>query len=225
MAKILLVEDDRHLADTICTWLKLESYLVEKAETGTDALDLLRAYPYDLVILDVELPRLNGLEVCRQYRAQGGTSLVLMLTNKSTITDKEAGFGMGADDYLTKPFHLKELSARLRALLRRSQTLSNDVLTAGKLELDPRSRKLTRGGEDIHLPKMELALLEFFMRCPNQVFSSEALLERVWSSESERSSDTIRSCIKKLRNKIDVEGEQSMIKNVHGVGYVFEVPS
>jgi len=223
MAKILLVEDDRNLADTICTWLQLESYLVEKAETGTDALDLLRAYPYDLVILDIELPRLNGLEVCRQFRASGGSCPVLFLTNKSTVADKETGFGIGADDYLTKPFHLKELSARLRALLRRSQMLFPDVLTAGKLELDPRSRQLKRAGEDIHLPKMEFALLEFFMRYPNQVFSSEALLERVWTSESERSSDTIRSCIKKLRNKIDIEGEQSMIKNVHGVGYKFEV--
>lgn len=222
MAKVLLVEDDRNLLNTIATWLKMESYLVETAENGDDAVDLLRAYSYDVIILDIELPRLSGLEVCKQFRAMGGSSAVLMLTNKSTIVDKETGFGVGADDYLTKPFHLKELSARLKALLRRSQTLLPDVLRAGTLELDPRSRKLSREGNEIHLPKMEFALLEFFMRYPGQVFSGEALLERVWTSESERSSDTIRSCIKKLRNKIDVDGEPSLIKNVHGVGYKFE---
>ncbi len=222
MAKVLLVEDDRNLLNTISTWLKMESYLVETAENGSDAVDLLRAYSYDVIILDIELPRLSGLEVCKQFRAMGGSSAVLMLTNKSTIVDKETGFGVGADDYLTKPFHLKELSARLKALLRRSQTLLPDVLKAGTLELDPRSRKLSREGTEIHLPKMEFALLEFFMRYPGQVFSGEALLERVWTSESERSSDTIRSCIKKLRNKIDVDGEPSLIKNVHGVGYKFE---
>jgi OmpR-family two-component system manganese-sensing response regulator len=145
-----------------------------------------------------------------------------MLTNKSTILDKEAGFDVGADDYLTKPFHLKELSARLRALLRRSQTIVDDVLTAGKLSLDPRARRLTRGGEDVHLARTEFALLEFFMRHRGQVFSTEALLERVWTADSERSSETIRTCIKKLRNKIDIEGEPSLIKNVHGVGYVFD---
>ncbi|MBI2809770.1 MAG: response regulator transcription factor [Candidatus Melainabacteria bacterium] len=130
MAKVLLVEDDRNLLNTISTWLKMESYLVETAENGSDAVDLLRAYSYDVIILDIELPRLSGLEVCKQFRAMGGSSAVLMLTNKSTIVDKETGFGVGADDYLTKPFHLKELSARLKALLRRSQTLLPDVLKA-----------------------------------------------------------------------------------------------
>jgi len=221
MPKVLLVEDDRNLSSTIESWLKMESYLVEVAEAGDDALDFLKAYAYDLVILDIELPRLTGIEVCKRFRASGGTTPVLMLTNKSTITDKETGFDVGADDYLTKPFHLKELSARLRALLRRPQNLTSDVLKAGVLELDRARHILTLSGEEVHLPRMEFALLEFFMRHPNTVFSPDAILERVWTSESERTSESLRTCIKKLRSKIDKDGAADYIKNIHGVGYKF----
>lgn len=219
MAKILLVEDDRHLAGTVRDFLKFENYLVETTETGTDALDLLRAFEYDLVILDISLPKLSGLEVARQYRESGGSTFILMLTGKDTVPDKELGFDAGADDYLTKPFHLKELSARVRALLRRPKNLCADVLKYRNIILERGSFRVTRDGQDVHLPRMEFALLEFLMRHPDQVFSAEALLERVWTSDSERSAETIRSCVKKLRSKIDTDGQPSLIKNVHGVGY------
>jgi len=223
MPKILVVEDDRSLSSTIEAWLKSETYAVEKAETGTDALDLLQTYSYDLVVLDVQLPRLSGLEVLRRYREAGGGTPVLMLTNLSQLTDKEDGFDAGADDYLTKPFHLKELSARVRALLRRPATPIPTVIKAGVIELNSNTRAVLVSGNDVHLPKTEFALLEFFMRHPNQVFSSDALLERVWTSDSERSAETIRSCIKKLRSKIDLPDQPSPIKNIHGIGYKFEV--
>jgi DNA-binding response OmpR family regulator len=223
MPKILVVEDDRNLAATVEAWLKSEAYSVEKAETGTDALELLQTYSYDVVVLDIQLPRLSGLEVLRRYREGGGGTPVLMLTNMAQLSDKEDGFDAGADDYLTKPFHLKELSARVRALLRRPANPVPTVLKAGAIELNSNTRTVSVAGKSVHVPKTEFSLLEFFMRHPNQVFSSEALLDRVWTADSERSAETIRSCIKKLRNKIDLPDQPSPIKNIHGIGYKFEM--
>lgn len=222
MAKILLVEDDKNVASTVQQWLEHEHYRLEVVEDGVSALELLTSYEYDVVVLDVSLPRMSGFDVCKKYRESGGQARVLMLTGRRTVAEREEGLDLGADDYLTKPFDLKELSARIRALLRRPGAVKGNLLKAGDLILDPTAFKLTRDGKDIHLPKMEFALLEFLMRHPGQVFSSEALLERVWTSDSERSSETIRTCVKKLRDKIDAEGKPSIIKNIHGVGYKLE---
>lgn len=222
MAKILLVEDDRNLAGTVQEWLEFEHYLVEWVETGTDALDMMKSYKYDVIVLDLTIPKMDGIEVCKHYRAQGGQSPVLMLTGRGTVPDKEVGFDAGADDYLTKPFHLKELSARIRALLRRPNSLAGEVLEAGNIALDITAHKVTKAGEEIHLPRMEFALLEFLMRHRGQVFSAEALLDRVWTADSDKSPETIRTSVKKLRSKIDTKGEPSLIRNVHGVGYKLE---
>lgn len=219
MAKILLVEDDRNLAGTVQEWLEFEHYLVEWVETGTDALDMMKSYKYDVIVLDLTIPKMDGLEVCKQYRSIGGQSPILMLTGRGTVPDKEVGFDAGADDYLTKPFHLKELSARVRALLRRPSTLSGEILRAGDIALDTQAHTVTKDGEEIHLPRMEFALLEFLMRHQGQVFSAEALLDRVWTADSDKSPETIRTSVKKLRSKIDSKDQQSLIKNVHGVGY------
>lgn len=222
MAKVLLVEDDRNLAGTVREWLEFEHYLVEWVETGTDALDMMKSYKYDVIIMDLTLPKMDGIEVCKNFRQQGGETPILILTGRGTVPDKELGFDAGADDYLTKPFHLKELSARLRALLRRPKDFAGEVLSAGNISLDIGAHTVTKEGKDIHLPRMEFALLEFLMRHKGQVFSAEALLDRVWTADSDKSPETIRTSVKKLRSKIDTKGEPSLIRNVHGVGYKLE---
>lgn len=223
MAKILLVEDDMGLSRMVRDWLTFEHHLVETADNGRDGLDKLQFYQYDLVILDWELPEMTGIEICKEFRSRGGTTPVLMLTGKGTIGDKESGFEAGADDYLTKPFHMKELSMRLKALLRRGGTaLQGDTLKFRDLALEPASHRVTREGKDLQLLPKEFALLEFLMRHPNQVFSAEALLSRVWASETDTTVDAVSTCIKRLRKKIDQEGQSSIIKTVHGVGYKLE---
>jgi DNA-binding response OmpR family regulator len=224
MAKILIVEDELDLAGPVRDWLARESNTVEIVADGSEALECLRLYKYDVIILDLMLPGLNGMEICRQFRARGGTTPILMLTAKGSVEDKEAGLDIGADDYLTKPFSLKELAARVRALLRRPPDVSSNILTVADIALDPSANNVTKAGKEIHLLPKEFSLLEFFMRHPNQVFSAEALIDRVWQSDSDALSDTIRTHIKTLRRKIDSKGKPSLIATVHGVGYKLESP-
>jgi len=222
MAKVLVVEDERDLSGPIKDWLTREQHLVELADNGVEAIEKLSVYKFDLIVLDLMIPGLNGIEVCKRFRAQGGSTPILMLTAKSAVEDKERGLDSGADDYLTKPFHLKELSARVRALLRRHTQATGSELKVGNLHLDILSRKVTMDGEEIHLVPREFSLLEFLMRHPNQVFSAEALLDRVWASDTLASPDTIRTYIKILRKKLGGEGKDSLIRTVHGVGYKLE---
>jgi len=223
MAKILVIEDDAELSEVIQDWLTEERHVVDAVDNGAEALDRLKFYSFDLLIVDWMLPgSVSGLDVCKEFRSKGGHTPILILTGKGEIADKEVGLDSGADDYLTKPFHPKELSARIRALLRRSKQALDNVLSARDLRLDTQSHKLSRNGEEIQLLPKEFALLEFLMRHPNQVFSPEALIERVWSTESEASPDTVRVHITKLRSKIDADGEASMIRTIHRVGYKLE---
>lgn len=223
MAKILIVEDDTHLLSDVVDWLEFEQHTVESVGDGKEADDRLKFYKYDLVVLDWELPGLHGVEVCKRYRAAGGVTPIIMLTGKGQISDKEQGLDAGVDDYLTKPFHLKELSARIRALLRRPATMTGAVLEVAGLKLDTNTKKLMKGDKDIALTPKEYALLEFFMKHPNEVFSQEALLERVWSSESESSVFSVYTAVKALRKKI-AEGDEkkSALATVHGLGYRLE---
>ena len=169
------------------------------------------------------LPIVSGIDVLKHMRAKNNRTPVIMLTARESDDDKERGLDSGADDYLTKPFSLRELSARTRAALRRSAQASNIVLTAGDLELDPVSRTVTKGNREVHLEPREFNLLEFFMRHPRQVFSAEALIDRVWPSDTMISNDAIRTYIKVLRKKLDSDSdESSLIQNVRGVGYKFE---
>lgn len=222
MAKVLLVEDEKALSDVVVDWLTSQQYIVEHVDNGQEALHRLNCYQYDLVVLDWGLPGVSGLEVCQQFRSQGGTTPVLMLTGKREIDDKEAGLDAGADDYLTKPFHMKELAARLRALLRRPQNVVAKQLSAKDILLDPTTHRITKGGEEVNLLPREFALLEFLMRHPSQVFSAEALLDRLWAADSEATSGTIRTYVNRLRNKIDTDGQPSLISTVHGIGYRFD---
>ncbi len=219
MAKILVVDDDTLLANMIADFLRAQLYTIEVVYNGADAEELLCNYHYDAVVIDWGLPEKTGIEVVRKFRFEGGTSPVLMLTGRDTIDEKETGLDNGADDYLTKPFHMKELSARLRALLRRAAPSKKSTLEAGDLFLDPVAHKVTRGGEELNLHPREFALLEHLMRNPNQVFSAENLLDRVWKSDSSVGPEGVRASIKRLRKKVDVEGKESVIETVYGVGY------
>jgi DNA-binding response OmpR family regulator len=224
MARILLAEDDPKLAELVKDWLATEKYLVDHTDDGGAALNLIRTKNYDVVILDWEMPTMTGVEICKQLRAEERTMPVLLLTGKSTIADKEEGFDVGADDYLTKPFHLKELSSRLRALLRRPGNIVPSVLQIGALIIDVTAGTVTKCGARVELFPKELALLEFLLRHPNQIFTLESLQEHVWSSESESSPDTVRQYVATLRKKLSVDGAPDLIRTVHRKGYMLELP-
>ena len=225
MPKVLIVEDDVRLARVIDDWLTGESYAVDHVTSGPAALERLTSTQYDVLILDWQVPGLTGLEVCKEYRANGGTGVVLMLTGKKEVANKEEGLDSGADDYVTKPFHMRELSARLRALMRRSREIKTNVIKIGNLVLDSVSHRVTKSDKELQLMPREYALLEFFMRNPGKVFSADTILDKVWSNYSEASPDTVRVHITKLRSKIDTDGQDSLIKTLHRVGYKFERPA
>lgn len=219
MAKIVVVEDDKDLVNLIKGILSVERHTIDSVHDGHEALAIIQMHPYDLVILDWMLPGRTGTEICKDYRARGGAAPILMLTAKSTIDDRAEGLDSGADDYLTKPFHPKEFTARVRALLRRPQAVMAKTMKAADIELDPSQIKVFKANKEIHLLPKEFALLELFLRYPTQVFSSEALLDRVWNTDSSASLDTVRTYIKTLRKKIDTNPKDSLIRTVHGVGY------
>lgn len=220
MAKILLVEDEHDLADAIVDWLSDEFHVVEVASDGNDALPRFIANNYDLAILDIMLPGIDGLSICRRIRDSGLSIPILMLTAKKSIESKEAGLDAGADDYLTKPFQLRELSARIRALLRRPLTQPTDVLKAEGLVLDRRKCTVSKHGHQLRLLPKEFAMLELFMRHPDEVISIDTLLDRVWGTDSSIVPETVRTNIKTLRKKI--EGSGASIQTVHGIGYRLE---
>jgi len=220
LSKVLVVDDDHDLTSTLRDWLELENYLVEVANTGQDALHLMAGYSYDLIILDVHLPDMTGIEICRKYRSSGGSALILMLTAKSKVAEKTEGLDAGADDYLTKPFHMQELAARLRSLMRRPRTNANaQTIKFADIEIEVSTHKVKRAGKDISLQRMEFLLLQFLLEHPGQIFSADALLDKVWPDDKERSAATMRALVTKLREKI---GEPVLIKNVHGLGYKLE---
>jgi OmpR-family two-component system manganese-sensing response regulator len=221
MAKILILEDNEEQSSFIVELLKSERYLVDLVPDGESADLQLKCMEYDLLILDWQTPTLSGIEVCRRYRSRGGKSPVIMLTAKMSEVDKETGLDAGADDYLTKPYSLKELLARIRAHLRRTSNYQGQSLSSRGITLDAKSFVVTKDGAEVTLLPKEFALLEFFMRNPDQIFSSEALMNRVWDSDSESSTNALRTTMRRLRQKLGEDSEDSVIENVHGVGYRF----
>jgi DNA-binding response OmpR family regulator len=219
MAKILVIEDDYNVRETLTDYLNGQSHIVEAVEYGQEGLDLLASYPYDLIILDLTLPDMDGRDILSEFRAKGGNTPVLILSGRRTVEEKEAGFDSGADDYLVKPFDMRELNARLKALLRRPAALNQERLSIGDYKLDPDSCTVVRKGATIKLQPKEFAMMELFMRYPDKIFSSDALLDRVWESASETSPETVRVHITKLRSKVDVDGRPSIITTIKGVGY------
>jgi DNA-binding response OmpR family regulator len=221
MARLLLIEDDVELVSMVAEWLSAE-YVVEIAGDGQEGLDKLRGSEYDLIVLDWRLPKISGIDLCKQYRSEGGKTPIIMLTGRSSVADREEGLDGGADDYLVKPFSMRELASRLRALRRRGNLVSNQLLVSGDITLDVSKHRVTKGVMPVHLLPKEFALLEFLMRHPDEVFSSDNLLARVWSTDAETGANAVRTSIKRIRQKLDDEGSDdssSIIENIPRVGY------
>lgn len=221
MAKILLVEDDEELTESLVSYLSMENHAVELVMSGEDALQLLENFKYDVIVLDWGLPGMSGVEVLRKFRHSGGTTPVIFLTGRDDVFSKEVGLDTGADDYLTKPFDIRELVARIRSLLRRPTGLMPSKIAVGNLMIEPDTRKVYVAGSPVRLTNKEYSVLEYLIRHPNQIFGAKALMQAVWSSESESSEDTVRGCIKNLRRKITV-GDECILKTVPGSGYTIE---
>lgn len=219
MAKILIVEDDMQLAGLVHRWLTNEGHIVEHVSNGGEGLQRLRFDPYDLIILDWNLPEVEGIDILKDFRSRGGKTPVLMLTGRKAIEDKLQGLDQGADDYLAKPFDGRELAARTRVLLRRPATMLNSTIVVGHLEIDTKTHNATNEGKSLNLMPKEFALLDFLMRHPGQFFQPAQLLAHVWPSESDSTIEALTSCIKRLRIKLDKEGQPSVIRNVRGAGY------
>jgi len=222
MSKILLVEDNAALADAIREALDTQGYIVEHVDDGAEALDRLKLYTYDLAVLDWMLPGLTGVEVLGRYRASGGKIPVLMLTGKDKIGEKEEAFDLGADEYLTKPFVTRELLMRVKALLRRPPDLQSKVLEIDYLRMNVDEKSVTRQGEPVELGHVEYAMLELFMKNPGRTFSSSELLDRVFITDATASEEAVRQRILRLRKKIDLDGRESLIKTLKGLGYKME---
>jgi two-component system response regulator MprA len=217
---ILVVDDERAVRDSLRRALELEGYTVELADNGREALDRLDSPPEpDALVLDVLMPGMDGLEVCRTLRRKGNRLPVLMLTARTQVDDRVEGLDAGADDYLTKPFALEELLARIRALLRRSGNGAGETLRFADLELDPGTREVRRGGEPIELTRTEFSLLELFMLNPRQVLTRSIIFERVWGYDFGFSSNSLDVYIGYLRRKTEAGGKPRLIQTIRGVGY------
>jgi two-component system, OmpR family, response regulator MprA len=218
--KVLVVDDERAVRDSLRRALELEGYDVELAADGEDALERLaeNGEP-DAVVLDILMPKMDGLEVCRRLRREGHRLPVLMLTARDEVENRVAGLDAGADDYVTKPFALEELLARLRALLRRTTSGSGEVLRFADLELDPKTRDVRRAGEPIELTRTEFSLLELFLLNPRQVLTRSVIFERVWGYDFGFSSNSLDVYIGYLRRKTEAGDRPRLIQTVRGVGY------
>ena len=222
--RILLVEDDLDLAHFIRKGLKEERYAVDFAADGEEGLQLALTNPYDLLILDIMLPKLDGLTLCRRVRAKGNGTPVLLLTAKNTVEAKVSGFDTGADQFLPKPFAFAELLARIRALLRRGNPQPLVHLKAADLKLDQTSRRVWRAGQEISLTNKEYALLEFLLRNKNRVLTRTAIIEHVWDISYDPMTNIVDAHIKALRAKVDRDFSPQLITTVRGAGYMLEEP-
>jgi two-component system OmpR family response regulator len=217
--RVLVVEDEIKMAGLVRRGLTEEGLAVDVAGTGEDALIRAAATEYDAIVLDVMLPGISGFETCRRLREKGTWSPVLMLTARDSVEDRIAGLDGGADDYLTKPFSLGELSARLRALVRRQPNERPTVLAVGNIELDPARRSVARGGTEIDLSAKEFSLLETFMRSPGRVLTRFQLLEHAWDYSYEHRSNVVDVYVRYLREKLDRPFGVESIETVRGTGY------
>ncbi|MGW1773605.1 response regulator transcription factor [Streptomyces sp. NPDC002104] len=228
--RILVVDDEPAVREALRRSLAFEGYGTQTAVDGLDALDKAGAYAPDLIILDIQMPRMDGLTAARRLRAAGSTTPVLMLTARDTVGDRVTGLDAGADDYLVKPFELDELFARVRALLRRSSYAAPspgeagpgdaDALTFGDLRMDLATREVTRAGRPVELTRTEFTLLEMFLAHPRQVLTREQILKTVWGFDFEPSSNSLDVYVMYLRRKTEAGGESRLVHTVRGVGYV-----
>lgn len=217
--RILVVEDEIKLANAIRRALELQQYAVDTAYDGEAGLDLAVGEKYDLILLDLMLPKIDGIEICRHLRREKIKTPVLMLTARGQVSDKVNGLDVGADDYMVKPFSFEELFARVRALIRRGSGLAENKLQVADLKLDPSAYQVSRGGKKLSLSGKEFAILEYLMRHKNKVVSKEQIVESVWNYESDILSSTVEVHIKHIRDKIDLPFEKRLLKTVRGFGY------
>ncbi len=222
--KILVIEDEYKVASFIKRGLEEAGYIVEIARDGEEALYLAENEKFDLIILDLILPKKNGIEVCKELRQMRINTPILILSAKDSVDDKVLGLDSGADDYLTKPFAFSELLARVRALLRRGETMTPVKLQVADLTLDTVTREVTRAGKEIKLTNREFALLEYFMMNAGKVLTRTQISEHVWDYTFDTFSNVIDVYVNYLRNKIDRDFEPKLIHTVRGVGYVLKVP-
>jgi DNA-binding response OmpR family regulator len=218
--RVLLVEDDPGISQPLADDLRRQQYVVEVAEDGTSGLEFAETGVYDLILLDIMLPGMDGFEVCRRLRASKIDTMILMLTARDTVQDKVAALDAGADDYVSKPFDLGELSARIRALGRRAAEDRSPAIQYGALRLDPRSRSCTFRGTDLGLTPTEFIILETLMRNPSQVFNRAMLLDKVATFESGTGDSSIKTHITNIRRKVKGAGaKRDPVLNVYGAGY------
>jgi DNA-binding response OmpR family regulator len=218
--RVLVVEDEPEVADLLCRALREAAWAPDVAATGRAAIEALSAVEYDLAVLDVGLPDLDGFTVCRRWRALGGRTPILILTARGELTDRVAGLDAGADDYLSKPFAIEELLARLRALARRPATALDVVLRLADLELDTTSRSVQRAGRPLRLTAREFALLEYLMRNPHRVVSRSQILARVWDDNFDPVANAVDVLIGRVRRKVDAGSGVRLLQTVRGIGYV-----
>ena len=220
MAKLLIVEDNVEIATQLKEWLEKDGYIVEHAATGVEAQDYLAVSGYDTIILDWQLPGISGIELLAQLRGKGDKTPILMMTGKDEIADIERSFNTGVDDYMIKPVDFREVRVRLIALQRRREVTSYEgKLKTRTIEIESQSHRVWKNGKEVSLQPQEFALLHFLMSHPEDIFDADALIARVWSSESTVTKEGIRVCVTRLRNKLDVEGEPSIIRTVRKSGY------
>ncbi|HEY0151577.1 MAG TPA: response regulator transcription factor [Longimicrobium sp.] len=218
--RILVVEDEARLASAVERYLRENAFAVDVAHAGKDALFLANVNPYDAIVLDIGIPEPDGFEVLRRLRERGNAARVLILTARDSVDDRISGLELGADDYLVKPFALGELRARLRALLRRGETLAPSVLRVADLELDTNAQTATRGGNPVVLTTKEYSLLEYLARNTGRVVGRAEISDKVWDERYDPASNSIEVYINRLRRKIDAGSEHPLIHTRRGAGYV-----
>ena len=225
--KILIIEDEYNLADAISSMLKSKKYSVEIRTDGEEGLEEALTDIYDLIILDVMLPHKNGFEILKELKEEKINSKILMLTAKNTIDDKMEGFNNGADDYLTKPFHMEELLARVNVQLRKNNTITNEIMTLGDISLNIKNMELSNNNNDhrVKIIGKEFQLLELLMNNPNQVMDKEQLFVKIWGYETECDINTLEAYISFLRKKLKLIKSKINLKTLRNMGYILEVPN
>jgi OmpR-family two-component system manganese-sensing response regulator len=224
MSKILIVDDDKELTNALNLYFTSLGQVIEVCDNGEDALQLLGSFEYDLLVLDWTLPGITGHDVCKTFREQGGQTPIIFLTGKEHVSFLETALDSGADDYMVKPFEVRELFARIKTLLRRRTGTYVAELRIGDLVLKPEANLLLAGDSELRLRVKETALLEYLIRHPNRTFNAQQLLNAVWPSDSEGTTNSVRTWMNLLRRKLEGVGQKDLIKTVSGSGYMIEDP-
>ncbi len=218
--RILIIEDDDRIAKPLAEYLRRQHHIVDITTDGLEGWEWSQSGLYELILLDLMLPKLDGITLCKRLRAASSNALILILTARDTTDDKIIGLDAGADDYLVKPFELKELAARIRALARRTPEIRSPILIHGEMQLDPATQQVTYAGNIISLTPKEYMILEYFLKNPNQVVTRSVILDKLWDFDKSSGEGSIKTHITNLRNKLRASGSsEDLIENIYGIGY------